>query len=117
MARPTIGPVPRTRVVSVRVTQAEYELIRAGGLPPTGFMRMLLDRATAEAGEVQSTQEGQVEPAEPSPVATEEAFHAADMAAYEARHRHKRERTGDHWVAGINVGTWKCSECHAPLDP
>ena len=26
-------------------------------------------------------------------------------------HVHRRQRTGDRWVAGVNVGAWRCRDC------
>ena len=35
------------------------------------------------------------------------------VIADEAAHQHRRERVGDKWVAGVNVGHWRCKDCDA----
>jgi hypothetical protein len=32
-------------------------------------------------------------------------------------HRHRRQRTGEHWIGGTDVGTWKCTDCGVTLGP
>lgn len=114
MGRPPLGPKKKSRTIGVHVTQDQYELIRQQGVPGVWARRVVLDAlneaiAPRSKARTRPKQEIQLPPApEPSTVPPPD-----DNAP--TQHRHKRERVGDKWVKGTNVGEYHCASCGVPM--
>jgi hypothetical protein len=107
MGRPPLGPKKKSRTIGVHVTQDQHDLISQLGVPGVWARRVVLD-ALNEAIAPRSkarTRRKQLPPApEPSTVPPPD-----DNAP--TQHRHQRERVGDKWVKGTNVGEYRCAGC------
>lgn len=141
--RPVSGNA-RANVVSTRLSDAEYRAVMAqSGGNRAGWLRQLIRHHLGIAP--MGTPPPPITPAQSSPQAPK-APRKPTRPARDIRrrptppttepeprdntvpptetpqstptpHRHRRERTGEHWINGTDVGTWKCADCGATLGP
>lgn len=125
MGRPSLGPAKKSETIAIHVTRAQYDLIRQQGIPGVWCRQVvlaaLLPAATRQAGlppEVKPAEEAKG-PTSPLPTPARRQAVAAqkpDTTQPEPpRHLHVRERTGDHWVGGTNVGKFRCKTCKVEM--
>jgi hypothetical protein len=117
MGRPSLGPAKKSETIAIHVTRAQYDLIRQQGIPGVWCRQVVLAALLPAA-----TRATKTEPAEPAPPKRElkrpvqRTERHQDPTEPETRpHRHVRERVGDHWVGGTNVGKFKCKTCRVEM--
>ena len=119
MPRPVSG-TSRDNIVSTRLSDAEYRAVLATGVTRAVWLRQAVRAALGIA-----PMGTQLPPIERQPPQPREAPAKKPMRAPVQRrdrepaeiedqatlaHRHKRERVGEKWVGGVDVGEWRCAD-------
>lgn len=118
MGRPSLGDQALTTTVGVRFSPAEMDQIRALGTPATVVRWLALKSLVSASENTPDMPDLGVKASEyPNERVLASGNPPSTPIPASEKHRHKRQRTGDHWVGGTNVGTWICSECREAIDP
>lgn len=124
MPRPVSGAA-RENIVSTRLSDAEYRAVLATGVTRSVWLRQAVRAALGIAPMGTKLPPIDTRPAPPATPAKRgprepsslplPAAHPIPQPETAKPHRHRRERTGDRWVGGENVGTWRCATCGVTL--
>lgn len=111
MGRPPLGPKKKSRTIGVHVTQDQHELISQLGVPGVWARRVVLDALNEAIAPRSRTRTKPVRDNQPPPAPQPSTVSPGD----DTTHRHKRERVGDKWVKGTNVGEYRCATCKVEM--
>lgn len=121
MGRPSLGSQAKSITVGVRFSPAEMEQIRKLGKPATVVRRLALESLILASNNCAEWGDEAVAASYNPNYAVDASENPADSTqspvTASGNHRHRRERTGENWVDGTDVGTWICKECGIDLDP
>jgi hypothetical protein len=116
MPRPVSG-TSRNNIVSTRLSDAEYRAVLATGVTRSVWLRQAVRAALGIAPmgaklpplpkpDPPATPAPRLGTKRPSRPITRRAAPKAEVS----EHRHKRERVGEKWVGGTDVGEWRCAD-------
>lgn len=108
MGRPPLGPAKRSKHIALHVTEAQHAQIQAKG--GTEWVRRTVLAALTPRRATEPVQKTPRVPKTPT---------VEPQPAEKPPHRHKRERVGEKWVGGQDIGEWRCADptCGVILGP